>query len=324
MLAGTSFLIALALGALGFGTPVHARAQETAKEASQPYVLHQDAQEVILYCTVLDRQGHPVNDLKQQDFTILDGKTKVAVASFRHQDDPVSLGLVLDNSGSMKARRDAVNAAALALVQASNQQDEVFVLNFADQPYLDQDFTNDLGKLRAGLEKGKTAGGGTALFDTLLRATDHLAHDGRQTKQAVVVVTDGRDNASMASLEHTIRRVQQTNGPVVYAIGLLYDASGADSKPARRALESLAEETGGLAFFPRSLDEVGSIAQEVARDLRNQYRITFHPPAGQTDGAYHAVTVEAALAGKGKLRVRTRKGYLRAGAASNVKAAPNR
>ena len=308
----SSLIALLLLSCLGAGAQtlpgVSLTKSGTADQQGAPYVLHQFVDEVLLYCTVLDRQGHMVNDLQKQDFAVHEGKLGVPVSSFRHQDDPVSMGLVIDNSGSMKSKRDAVNAAALALVRASNPDDEAFILNFADQSYMDQDFTGDLEKLRRGLDKGRVAGGGTALFDTLIAATDHLAKEGHRAKQAIVVVTDGKDNASIASLEQAIRRVQQTNGPVVYTIGLLYEG-GAGGHQAHHALEELADETGGIAFFPRSLAEVGPIADEVARDLRAQYRLSFHPPPASSTDPYHSITVE--VRSRGKLRVRTRKGYVR-------------
>lgn len=284
---------------------------QTQETQSGSYVLHQSVEEVLLYCTVLDGRGHMVSDLKKQNFTVRDSKVRVPLTSFRYQDDPVSLGLIIDASASMRSKRDSVNAAALALVRASNPKDETFILNFSEQSYLDQDFTGDLEKLRGGLDKSNVAGGGTALYDTLISAVDHLSRGAKHSKQAVVVITDGKDNASTATLEQAIQRVQQTNGPVVYTIGLLYDSGGRDTRQARHALEALAEKTGGISFFPRSLDEVAPIADEVAHDIRSQYRISFRPPLSFSANTYHPITVEASTPGRGKLRVRTRKGYLR-------------
>jgi Ca-activated chloride channel family protein len=280
--------------------------------AGQPtYVLHQNVQEVLLYCTVLDHRGNLITDLDRPAFKVFESKTAAPIVHFSHQDVPVSLALVLDDSGSMTEKRSAVQSAAVDLIKASNPEDETSVTNFADTAYLDQDFTSDLSRLQTALRQSKTVSGGTALFDTLIGAADHLTEASHHSKQVIVVVTDGRDNASAADLSAAIRRVQTTNGPVIYTIGLLYDVPSSDARRARHDLQAISDETGGIAFFPTSVTEVDRIAAEVAKDIRNQYSIAYRPPSGSSSEPYRTITVEASAPAHGKLTVRTRKGYLR-------------
>jgi Ca-activated chloride channel homolog len=183
-------------------------------------------------------------------------------------------------------------------------------VNFADEPYLDQDFTSDVNKLRDGLAHIESKGG-TALYDTIVASADQLAKAAKRPKQVLIVITDGEDNASSLTLEQTIRRVQELQGPVVYSIGLLFgdEMTGRESRRARRALQLLSDETGGVAFFPHSLKDVDAVAAEVARDIRNQYTIGYHSTKPYNQGGYRRVQVDAKAQGFKKLNVRTRAGY---------------
>jgi VWFA-related protein len=216
----------------------------------------------------------------------------------------------------MRPKRDAVNHSALDLVRASNPDDESFVVNFSDEAYIDQDFTSNVDKLRDGLSHIDSKGG-TALYDAVTASADYMAKNARRSKQVLLVITDGEDNASTETLEKTVRRIQDLQGPVVYCIGLLYDddGGGREARHARRALQMLADETGGLAFFPKSLDEVDEIAAEVARDIREQYTIGYHSTKPASLGGFRTIRVEAKAKGYGKLIVRTRTGYYPTGSA---------
>lgn len=215
------------------------------------------------------------------------------------------MGIVIDNSGSMREKRDRVNKAAINLVRASNPRDEVFVVNFNDEYYLDQDFTSSIPKLREALEKVESRGG-TALYDALVASADHLKKNARLEKKVIFVVTDGEDNASRESLETAVQRLQAENGPTVYAIGLLGEEK---QRRARRALQEIATRTGGVAFFPKTLDEVDEISSSVAHDIRNQYTIGYKPTTPKSVPGYRTIRVEARAKGYGKLTVRTRSGY---------------
>lgn len=283
---------------------------QTATKEGSGYVVHTDVEEVSLNVTVLDNHGTVVQNLKQDDFKVFEDGVQQTLLSFQHADLPVSIGLVIDNSGSMYKKRPSVNKAALDLVLASNPKDEAFVVNFADDAYIDQDLTSDPNKLRDGLAHIESRGG-TALYDAVVASADKLAADAHRAKQVIVIITDGEDNASTLNLEQAIRRVQQLSGPVIYSIGLLFgdEMSHGEVRNARRALINLSGETGGIAFFPKSLDEVDEIAAEVARDIRSQYTLAYHSTKPSTQPGFRHITVVAQAKGQGKLNVRTRTGY---------------
>lgn len=269
------------------------------------FVFHSEVQEVLLHATVIDDKQRIITDLGQNAFTVFeDGKPQV-IKSFRHEDIPISLGIVIDNSGSMREKRARVVKAAINLVRASNPNDEVFVVNFSDEYFLDQPFTNKINLLQTALEKYETRGG-TALYDAVVASAEELKKHGKLQKKILFVVTDGEDDASRESLEQAVRRLQEENGPTVYAIGLLGEER---QRRAKRALETIAERTGGIAFFPRTMDEVDAISSTVARDIRNQYTIGYKPTTPRSVGGYRAIRVDARAPGHGKLTVRTRSGY---------------
>lgn len=295
----------LLCGALFSGEPSAATAQQPKRDLPGAYTLRLDAQEVILNCTVVDHKGELVNDLSKSNFKVFEDKTPETVISVQHEDTPVSIGLVIDNSGSMSSKRAAVASAALDLVKASNPQDETFVINFSDQAYLDQDFTSDAGQLQKGLSHlGLT--GGTALYDTVVTAADKMERSATRPRKALILITDGDDNASNFTLNDAIHRVQDMQGPIIYSIGLLF--GGDKSRHARHDLQTLSNETGGIAFFPGSLNDVDAVAAEVARDIRNQYAVAYRSPRTFVEG-YHAVKVEARSQEHSKLTVHTRLGY---------------
>src|SRR5579884_409952 len=271
--------------------------------------IRRDVNLVVLPVTVVDQKGQFVNSLQQSNFRVYEDGVEQQLAVFRREDIPVTMGLVIDNSGSMSDKRARVNEAALTLVQSSNRDDEVFVVNFNEDYYLDQpsDFTNDLSILREALQR-IDARGSTALYDAVLASLDHLKK-GHRDKKVLLVVTDGEDNASRHSLEETIRAVQKTDA-VIYAIGLLTQEDRRAARRARRALTALAEASGGLAFFPRDVAQVHQICLEVAQDIRNQYLLGYYPAAAGTAG-FRRVEVRLVNLphGLGKLIVRTRPGY---------------
>ncbi len=291
-------------------TPSAAGKRPAVEKEGGGYVLHYDVEEVVLNATVLDSGGHLVQDLKKDNFTVFEDGAKQNVISFQHTDLPVSIALVVDNSGSMAKKRPSVNKSALDLIEASNPNDEAFVVNFSDEAFIDQEFTSDINKLRDGLSHIESRGG-TALYDAVVASADKLAADAKRPKQVLVIITDGEDNASTLNLEQTIRRVQQLSGPVIYSIGLLFgdEMSHSEVRAARRALTLLSGETGGMAFFPKSIEQVDEIAAEVARDIRSQYTIGYHSSKPSSQPGFRRVDVSAEEQGHGKLTVRTRTGY---------------
>jgi len=281
-----------------------------ARGSSGKYTLHEDAYEVRLNASVFDQTGHSIQTLDKDAFHVYEDGVPQTIASFRHEDLPVSLGILIDSSGSMYDKRNAVDEASLDLVKLSNPADEAFLVDFSWEAFIDQDFTSDIGKLKQGLSYIKSSGG-TAIYDALVASADYLSKNAKHPKQVLLVVTDGEDNASSATLEAAIRRIQDFDGPVIYCIGLLFgdDTNKAEARHARRVLETLSEQTGGAAYFPKSVKEVDAIAKEVAEDIRTQYSIAYHSTKSPTLGGYRQVHVEAKAKGMTKLSVRTRSGY---------------
>ncbi len=283
--------------------------REAAKSGNGIYVFKADVQEVLLQATVVDQHQRPVTELQQSAFEVFEDGRPQQITSFRREDIPVALGIVIDNSGSMRMKRPSVNAAALNLVRASNPQDQVFVVNFNNDYYLDQDFTGNVSLLRDALDRIE-ARGGTALYDALVASSDHLMKSATLQKKVILVVTDGEDNASRLTLPEAIRAIAVDGGPTVYAIGLLGEER---ERKARRALQKLAEQSGGVAYFPANVDAVEAISQQIAHDIRNQYAIGYKPSTPKTDGGYRQVKVKASASGYRGLTVRTRSGYYATG-----------
>ncbi|MCL2661608.1 MAG: VWA domain-containing protein, partial [Acidobacteriaceae bacterium] len=280
------------------------------KGAGGKYTLREDAFEVRLNATVLDTSGRSILDLTKDNFRVYEDGVPQTIASFRREDLPVSLGILIDSSGSMLDKQDAVVQAALDLVKLSNPEDEAFVVDFSDEPYVDQDFTSDVEKLRAGLQYIQPKGE-TAMYDALVASADYLTKNAKHPKQVLLIVTDGYDNASSESLEQAIRRIQDLDGPVIYTIGLLFgqDLDKSEARRCRRVLEALAEQTGGESYFPHSTSEIDATTAEVAKDIRTQYTIAYHSTKSPTLGGYRLVHVDAKAKNYGKLTVRTRSGY---------------
>ncbi len=286
-------------------SPPSSQPAQSSDEDNGTFVFKKEVDEVLLHATVVDDKGRLITDLNQSDFRVVEDNKQQTIISFRHEDIPVAMGIVIDNSGSMREKRDEVNKAALNLVKSSNPQDQVFIVNFNDEFYLDQDYTNNISKLNDALHKVE-ARGGTALYDALVASSDHLKKFSKLQRKVIFVVTDGEDNASRETLEQTVRRLQEENGPTVYAIGILGEEK---ERRARRALQTIAERTGGIAFLPKNLQEVDEISRTVAHDIRNQYTIGYKPTTPKSAGGYRTIRVDAKAKKHGKLSVRTRSGY---------------
>ncbi len=327
-------LLALAV-LLGGGRAVaQTAAPPSAPQVSPPekkggeYKLRVDVGLVVLHATVLDKKGHMVDGLKADNFRVYEDGAAQKLAVFTHADIPVTMGIVIDDSGSMREKRASVNAAALAFVKTSNPQDQVFVVNFNDVYYLDTpgDFAASIEDLKAALGKIDSRGG-TALYDAVLASVDHLKL-GNRDKKVVLVITDGEDNASRYPFEEVLRTAQKSNA-VIYTIGLLGEEEpgglfkvGHSTRRAGKILEKLAESTGGKAFFPKSLGDVEETCVQIARDIRNQYTLAYYPTNTAKDGSFRTVRVDASLDNRTKLAVRTKPGYYapKAGATSSVAA----
>ena len=293
------------------------------QRAGGTYTLRTAVGEVRLNASVLDNNGRAVQTLPRDAFQVFEDGVQQNVVSFRHEDLPVSLGILIDSSGSMYDKRAAVGRASIDLIKLSNPQDEAFLVDFSWEAFIDQDFTRDIKKLEEGLNYVK-ASGGTAIYDAVIASADYLARNAKQPKQVLLLITDGDDNASTSTLEETIRRVQELDGPTIYCVGLLFgpDADRRESRHAKRVLETLAEQTGGVAYFPRKLEDVDSIAQQVATDIRQQYTLAYTSSKPARLGGYRTIHVTAQEKGYGKLTVRTRSGYFPKGAGPTATPTP--
>jgi VWFA-related protein len=264
-----------------------------------------DTRLVVLHASVVDKKGKLVTNLDRNAFKVFENQQPQQIKIFRREDVPVSLGIIIDDSGSMSTKRARVEAAAVAMVRASNPQDEVFIVNFNDDAYLDVPFTNDIHKMEQGLARIDSRGG-TAMRDAINMSLDYERTEAKKDKKVLMVITDGNDNASTINLENLVRRANQTD-TLVYAIGLFTEEEKHEATKARRALNELTNATGGLAFYPKDVDEVQQLAVEIAHDIRNQYTIAYTPSIQQLDGSYRQIKV--VVDAPGKPIVRTRSGY---------------
>ena len=266
-----------------------------------------ETERVVLHVTVVDRQDRFITDLEHDEFVVKEDGVRQQLTYFAQEDVPVAIGLVIDNSGSMREKRRHVNAAALEFVKASNPQDEVFIVNFHDDAFLDQDFTSSLDRLQDALQSIDSRGG-TALYDATSISLDHLLEEGNKdyNKRALLVITDGEDTSSRMDLEILVRKLQTTDA-TIYGIGILSDEERRAAKRAERHLRNLTRPTGGPAYFPVDFSEVEPLVKRIAADIRNQYILEYNRPPNKPPGYRR---IEISLRGSGKNhKVRHRPGY---------------
>jgi len=294
-------------------------AQETPQklekqEKDKDYTLSVDVEEVQLPISVLDKEGRPVNGLTKSDFAIFEDNVQQQIKVFKHEDIPLSLGLVIDNSGSMRNKRERVNSAALAFARESNPEDEVFIVNFDDAAYLEQDFTGSIGDLIDALDNLDTRGE-TAIYDAVYLTVDHVKA-GKKDKKALLLISDGEDNVSKYGLNKVLDALRESK-VTLYAIGLLEnnDQRGGlfkkpPSKKAKEVLQKFAEITGGQAYFPKSLDEVEELVKDIAHEIRNHYTISYTPANRKLDGTWREIRVKVNPPKNiSKVTVHTKQGY---------------
>jgi Ca-activated chloride channel family protein len=297
----------LAGAGLVFLWAISAAAQQRQTLPQAPFTFRANVGEVLVHASVFDRHHRAVQGLPESDFTVYENGVPQRIEYFAHSDAPVSVGILVDNSGSMRDKRPEVDKAAINFVRASNPQDEEFIVNFNDEYYLDAPFTNSIPALQKGLEQIESRGG-TALYDAVIASLDYLNRNAKNEKRVLLVITDGDDDASRYTLEQTVRMVQSENPPIIYCIGLLdSDDTGSMKKSAERALKALAKATGGVAYFPKSLRQVDSITREVATAIRAQYTFAYH--SNQTGDGFRAIRVVVKDRKLKHLIVQTRKGY---------------
>jgi Ca-activated chloride channel homolog len=299
--------ILLPAGALAIGiAALHGQQPKSAASQGTVPIFTADTRLVVCHTTVVDKSGKLVTNLKQDAFTIAENDVKQDILLFKREDIPVSMGLIIDNSGSMRPKRSSVEAAALALVKDSNPDDEVFIVNFNDDAFIDnpnsKDFLTNVDEMKEALTRIDSRGG-TAMRDAIAKSIVWLKKAHKE-KKVLVVVTDGVDNASGESLEDLVREARQSD-VLIYSVGLLTDEEKRSASSAKRQLNALAEATGGMTYYPKELSEVDPIAHQVARDIRSQYTIAYKPSNDALDGTYRKIKVTVKASGNPVPRTRT-------------------
>jgi Ca-activated chloride channel homolog len=301
------------LGAIGFVLLISLSGPlypQNPPEQAKPYTIALDVDQVALDVSVLNKKGGFVSGLEKEHFRIYDNGRLQEIEYFAHEDVPVTIGVVVDASGSMAPKRAEVISAALAFIQASNPDDEMFLIYFNNDVSAglepEQKFTNKLPVLREALLR-LTCVGQTALYDAVGGALDHL-QEGRYDKKALLVISDGADNASRRKLNDVLEMTRRSKA-VIYTISL-YDEENTDRNG--KILGTLSKTSGGEFFSPSSVSEIVELCRRIAKDIRNLYTISYKPSTGSRDGSYHSIKVEVRAPGQERLIVRSREGYFSA------------
>jgi len=307
--AALAILISLtALPSLGQGNSAEGQDNSLNQPGPDEYRISVEVGLVVLPVVVTNRKGQKVSGLKKSNFQVFEDGRPQEIALFGAEDVPVTVGLVVDNSGSMAAKRPEVMAAAEEFARSSNPQDQMFVVSFSQKVSLGLPkgvpFTSDVQQLLGALSR-TPASGNTALYDGVAVALEHLKA-GTANRKALIIVSDGGDNASRLNFQDLLQRALASNAQI-YTLGV-YDQSysGEDLNKLRQ----LSKVTGGKSYFPASPIEMTGICKQIAQDIRYQYTIGYHPSNSNSAGVYHTIRVTAMAAGEPKLRVSTRAGYL--------------
>jgi Ca-activated chloride channel family protein len=289
----------------GIAGLMQAQAPPASPDQNDVPLYRADARLVLLHASVVDKNGKLITNIPQSAFKIMEDGVEQPIRLFRREDVPVSMGIIVDNSGSMTSKRTRVAAAAMELVKQSNPEDEVFIVNFNDDTHFDQPLTNNVKKMEAALARME-ARGGTAMRDALSKSISYVKKNGKKDKKVLVVITDGNDNSSDATLEQVLRQAQNSD-VLIYAIGLLNEEEAREARSAKKALKSLVDASGGLDYYPKSTSDVLEITPRVAHEIRNQYILGYTSSNQVLDGTFR--TIKVTVTGFGRPTVRTRNGY---------------
>ncbi len=294
---------------------LESKSPQQAPERQKGFTIGVNVDLVVIHTTVLDKNGRFVSGLKKESFKIFEDGIAQTISSFSQEDVPISMGIIIDTSGSMRTKIDMVNKSALAFIRASNPEDQVFLIGFNDQVELLEDYTNDIDAITDALENTIVTGG-TALYDAIYLGVQK-AQNGIKPKKAIVVITDGEDRDSYYKLDELVSKVQESDVQV-YCIGLLNQIpekglfgrwSKSVPEKAHDALLRISEETGGKAYFPQKVLDVNAIVGEIAHELRNQYSVGYISSNSARDGSYRRVKVALDGAPASGNSVRYRRGY---------------
>ena len=276
-------------------------------------VLKIDTNLVSLDVSVIDQNNSPVFTLTPDDFSVFEDKVKQKVESVSREEVPVSFGMVIDTSGSMRSKLQTVSEASLSLIKQMRPNDEGFISQFKAEPELVQDFTRDRRELEDALGELFTSGG-TALLDAIIATSDYAQEKGKERRKALIVISDGLEKNSSVKEKEVLEAIKE-NEVQVYLVGFIDEDEGtglfnrSNSKKAKDLLNRLAEDSGGRAFFPKDLSEMPAIAAQIAKDLRTQYVISYYPSNESRDGSFRSVKVMINSKDGRKLIARTRQGY---------------
>jgi Ca-activated chloride channel family protein len=269
---------------------------------------------VELDVTVVDQNNTPVMNLKKEDFSVYEDKVKQTIENVNRQEVPVSFGVVIDTSGSMRSKLQTVSDASVSLIKQMRLDDEAFVASFKTEPELVQDFTADRRELEDAISELFTSGG-TALLDAVIATADYAQEKGKRRRKALVVITDGLEKNSSVKEKEVMEAIKEDEVQV-YLVGFIDEEMEEKSlfgkSPAKRAKELLsriADDSGGRAYFPKDISEIPAIAAQIAKDLRTQYVVSYYPSNENRDGTFRTVQVSVNSQGSRKLIARTRRGY---------------
>ncbi len=305
-----------ALSGVLFLHPCSALSQDRDSDQKTVPQFSAKVEQVVLYAAVYDAQGQLVSTVPRDDFRIYEDQIEQEITYFGLDDIPSSIGIVMDKSGSMRGKFTLVNEAAELFLKTTNPANEFFLMAFDDEVELEEPFTNDVEDIRDGLFN-LIVSGGTALYDAIYLAVDEV-QEGKEPKKALVVFTDGEDKDSYYTDQELLEKVREADVQIFVVAFLDEDLSEetgffgifkSEREKVEKVVTSIAEETGGKAFFPEKLDELDDVFKAIAYDLRNQYRIAYVSTNPDLDGKWRRIKVEVEGARQKGLRVRAKKGY---------------
>jgi len=292
-----------------FSTAASLSKSQQAPPDAAPSIISVRSELVELPVRVTDARGMVVSGLNLEDFRVFEDGRPQKLTLFQREDAPVTVGLVVDHSRSMAPKLAEVSAAVSAFAHSSNPQDEMFVVDFNDDVWLQilggKPFTHNAKDLEAAIA-AVSARGRTALYDAVAEGLKHLRF-GHCAKKALIIVSDGGDNASHQKFSQILALAQRSE-VVIYSIVL--QGEGQEENP--DVLRRLSKSTGGISYFPRSEETIASISALIARDLRDQYTLGFAPEKQTTDASFRKIQVKVSAPGRTNLHVRYRPGYFAA------------
>ena len=284
---------------------------------------------VELDVTVVDQNNTPAMNLKKEDFNVFEDKVKQTIENVSREEVPVSFGMVIDTSGSMRSKLQTVSDATVSLIKQMRVDDEAFVASFKAEPELVQDFTADRRELEDAISELYTSGG-TALLDAIIATADYAQEKGKRRRKALVVISDGLEKNSSVKEKEVMEAIKEDEVQV-YLVGFIDEEMEEKSlfgkspaKKAKELLSRIADDSGGQAYFPKDISEIPAIAAQIAKDLRTQYVVSYYPSNEKRDGTFRTVQVNVNPQGNHKLIARTRRGYYARNEKGQLPTAPQR